>query len=80
MKLAKDIARCDGLLPKHTQLNGQPIVLLSIDCPRRAECAHFCQNERDDCEGRYSYVAHKHGPKDVCPDFIAEQAEQEDAA
>ena len=79
MKLAKDIARCDGLLPKHTQLNGRPITLLSIDCPRRDSCARFCQNERDDPEGRYSYIGHNHGPADVCPNFIAEQEPQEAA-
>jgi hypothetical protein len=76
MNLPNDIARCDGILPKDTILNGKPALLWSIDCPRRDECARYCQQERDDPDalpGTYRYTAHYHAPAHDCPDFVREK-------
>jgi hypothetical protein len=73
MKLSNDIARCDGLLPKSTHLpDGTPVLLYSIDCPHRDNCARFCQTHRDDPTAHLSYCAHHHAPTSPCPFYIPE--------
>ena len=73
MNLPADIARCDGLLPKKTLLNGKEVLLLAIDCPKREDCARYQQIWRDDgSNSRLPFVAHFHAPTDDCLDFIEE--------
>ena len=73
MNLPNDIARCDGLLPKKTLLNGEEVLLWAIDCPKREQCARYRQIWRDGGAGsRLPFVAHFHAPADECPTFIAE--------
>lgn len=67
--LSKDIARCDGLLPKGTIMpDGSPAVLWSIDCPMRETCARYTQQETGN-----SFGVHFHQPEDACPDYIKEK-------
>ena len=73
MNLPNDIARCDGLLPKKTLLNGKGVLLWAIDCPKREDCARYQQIWRDgDAGGRLPFVSHFHAPTDDCPTFIEE--------
>ena len=72
MNLSNDIARCDGLLPKNTQIDGKPMILWAIDCPKREQCARYQQIWRDDPAKVMPFTAHFHGPSDSCPDFIEE--------
>ena len=75
MNLPRDIARCDGILPKKTLLNGKEGLLWSIDCPKRETCARYCQFAHRDTEETTNYtpfVAHFHAPSETCPDYIHE--------
>jgi hypothetical protein len=72
MKLARDIARCDGLLPKETLLNGKPQVLWSIDCPQRERCVRFLAHMTDIETSQtlpVSFVAVAHAPDEECRVF-----------
>lgn len=77
MRLPNDFARCDGLLPKLTELNGKALIAWVLDCPRRDDCARYCQNERDDPSAFYSYISHHHGADETCADFIQENTNDE---
>ncbi len=80
MILPNDVSRCDGLLPKLTQLDGKPMILWANDCPKREQCARYCQMERDGdwIPGRLiPYTSHHHAPGDECPDFMPDTVEQQ---
>lgn len=74
MKLARDQARCDGLLPKKVKMpNGQKGVLWALDCPKRETCKRFLAFDYEtslaDPARQINVTSHHHGPKDECPDY-----------
>lgn len=68
MRIPNDIARCDGLLPKNTDINGALVRLWSIDCPHRNTCARYLAAETDDPAAAFAlwHIA-THAPNEPCP-------------
>jgi hypothetical protein len=79
MILPNDVSRCDGLLPKLTQLDGKPMVLWANDCPKRESCRRFLAMEAEswNYNPHANYTTHHHAPGDECPDFLQEINDKE---
>ena len=67
-----DIARCDGLLWKLCNINGQVRRAYFTDCPLRKTCERFHAHARDLATANTGHVCHVDSPQvgTACGHFI----------